>query len=553
MKSSPIAFMSYSHADNQNDNDYLRKLCEHLSNEICVQTGEKFIIFFDRKDLTWGQNWAQRIEESIDATTFFIPIITPNFFKSEFCRSELERFLQRQEKLKRKDLVLPIFYIEYPLLNDEDLKNKDELAFAITTHQWVDWQKFRFSNIRSQTVRRAIAGLARQICDSLERTKQVNLGRDKDDDFYTPRKMDSGDEQNPLPIFLQMKQKEPRKLLEEALWNKQSGDYGAAKESLLKLIQRGIDWSKYIDLYVDLLYFSVSTYDKLEEWKEIDYLEKYYFIPTTERIKEVITADAYRTIQMGYQSQMALVMLRQTRLEDALKRITDALEKCEGTIEKDSIQILCANALTTRALIQHAMWAYRNSPVSLLTNISNDLGKAENLYRKYAKMGQPDELHHLGRYYGIQTFLQIALSQSGLQAIQIDELLFNAKRTHSGNNRTAYGIIAGQYCDAFCHYQVSNLSTNSDKKVEHLMISYALLREARNNALEHLGGSASLTHMKILGLLLEITKELDNLNKPVDPADYVESFNKAKESLLNRGYSFLEKISFTSWLSTPLN
>src|SRR5215210_599924 len=114
----PVAFMSYAHRDNKDGR--LSQLRERLSNEVSVRRGEDFEIFQDRDDIRWGQDWKERIEESIDEVTFLIPIVTPSFFRSKHCRNELKRFLDREQKLDRKDLVLPIYYIDTPLMDDEE-------------------------------------------------------------------------------------------------------------------------------------------------------------------------------------------------------------------------------------------------------------------------------------------------------------------------------------------------------------------------------------------------------------------------------------------------
>lgn len=88
----PAAFMSYAQADDVRR--LLTQFRENLSAEVRVQTGEEFPIFQDRKDIHWGEQWKRRIEESLDAVTFLIPIVTPSFFKSTACRSELQQFLQ---------------------------------------------------------------------------------------------------------------------------------------------------------------------------------------------------------------------------------------------------------------------------------------------------------------------------------------------------------------------------------------------------------------------------------------------------------------------------
>ena len=75
----PLAFMSYVRFDDQHENGRLTEFRNRLSGEIRMQTGEGFSIFQDRNDIQWGQNWKERIEDSIDEVTFLIPIITPSF------------------------------------------------------------------------------------------------------------------------------------------------------------------------------------------------------------------------------------------------------------------------------------------------------------------------------------------------------------------------------------------------------------------------------------------------------------------------------------------
>ena len=55
-----------------------------------AQTGQEFVIFQDRSDIAWGQNWQQRIEEALDAVTLLLVIITPGLFRSPACRAEVE-------------------------------------------------------------------------------------------------------------------------------------------------------------------------------------------------------------------------------------------------------------------------------------------------------------------------------------------------------------------------------------------------------------------------------------------------------------------------------
>ncbi len=164
----PIAFMSYSHFYDEHDGGALTTFCQRLSGEVRVHTGEDFSIFQDRKDIKWGQAWKARVDESLNEVTFLIPITTPNFFKSDNCRNELNQFLEREKTLGREDLILPVYYIETPLLKDSIRRKEDELAQIINDRQYVNWRELRFESFGSSEARKKMAALAVQIRDALE-------------------------------------------------------------------------------------------------------------------------------------------------------------------------------------------------------------------------------------------------------------------------------------------------------------------------------------------------------------------------------------------------
>src|SRR5262245_48172050 len=119
MARSPAAFLSYVQFNDKHDNGRLTELRERLEREVEVHTGQKFQIFQDRNDLAWGQAWKERIEDVIDAATFLIVIVTPSYFKSPPCQQEFKRFRERESKLNRNDLILPLLYVDTPILTDE--------------------------------------------------------------------------------------------------------------------------------------------------------------------------------------------------------------------------------------------------------------------------------------------------------------------------------------------------------------------------------------------------------------------------------------------------
>jgi parallel beta-helix repeat protein len=170
----PAAFMSYVRRDDQHENSRLTQFRERLSGEVGLQTGEEFPIFQDSNDIAWGEQWQQRIDGSLDAVTFLIPILTPGFFRSQACRAELERFLKREEQLGRHDLILSVYYVDCPVLNDEAKRETDPLAKIIAARQRADRREFRFEPFTSPQVGKMIASMAQQIVRSLERGVPAN-------------------------------------------------------------------------------------------------------------------------------------------------------------------------------------------------------------------------------------------------------------------------------------------------------------------------------------------------------------------------------------------
>ncbi|MFI5329694.1 MAG: right-handed parallel beta-helix repeat-containing protein [Desulfobaccales bacterium] len=169
----PLAFMSYARFVDEHDQGQLTKFCERLSGEVQVQTGETFPIFQDRKDIHWGQQWQERIDNSLDEVTFLIPILTPSFFKSQKCREELEKFLEREKLLGRSDLILPVYYVGYSLLDDEVKRQTDDLAQIIAERQFADWRDLRFEPFTNTQVRKTLAQMAIQIREALESRQPI--------------------------------------------------------------------------------------------------------------------------------------------------------------------------------------------------------------------------------------------------------------------------------------------------------------------------------------------------------------------------------------------
>ncbi len=165
----PLAFLSYAHSDDEHENGRLRQFAERLSGEVRLQWGEEFPIFIDRKDLKWGQEWKSRIDQSVDGAAFLVAFLTPGYFKSDYCRKELSRFLEREKQLGRSDLILPVYYVRCPVLEDSARMAQDTLATALHERQFKDWRRLRHELWTTPDVGRQFEQMALEIVEALER------------------------------------------------------------------------------------------------------------------------------------------------------------------------------------------------------------------------------------------------------------------------------------------------------------------------------------------------------------------------------------------------
>jgi len=162
------ALISYTRFDDENDGAFLTAFRERLSREVQAHRGEPFPIFQDIEDIKWGQPFAERIKDALATITFFIPILTPSFFKSKWCCYELEQFLQREQRLGRNDLVLPVYYIRVPGLERAAARANDPLLQTLAERQYIDWRKLRRRSFDLPEVNDTLVEMAEHIADALD-------------------------------------------------------------------------------------------------------------------------------------------------------------------------------------------------------------------------------------------------------------------------------------------------------------------------------------------------------------------------------------------------
>lgn len=163
----PIGFWSYARLDDENAENGLSNLRLALRRELTQQLGENVQLFQDVAAIPWGSDWESEIQRAINRSTFFIPIVTPRFIKSEECAKEIWLFVERQRALRElhpdlpyESLIFPILYVDI-----DGVDPIDKAAFAeIMKRQIHDFDLLRIKDIDSEPVRMWIATVARDLC-----------------------------------------------------------------------------------------------------------------------------------------------------------------------------------------------------------------------------------------------------------------------------------------------------------------------------------------------------------------------------------------------------
>ncbi|MBK8209970.1 MAG: toll/interleukin-1 receptor domain-containing protein [Rhodospirillales bacterium] len=162
----PLGFLSYVWEDDEANDKQITALCRHrLSKEIGGLLGYDFPIFHDRSDVTWGQAWRERIDAALEAATFLFPILTPRFFRSDECRRELLQFLHTKNSSGRTCVVMPIYFITVPELDNKTSRKTDDVMNTLASIQRVDWRDLRHEALDSSLVRKTITRCAEQVRD----------------------------------------------------------------------------------------------------------------------------------------------------------------------------------------------------------------------------------------------------------------------------------------------------------------------------------------------------------------------------------------------------
>ena len=169
-----MGFWSYVHADDDLDGGRIAQLARDVVANYRALSGEDDLeLVLDRDALHWGDVWREKIDSALARVAFFVPILTPRYFKSPECRRELEFFLGRARSLGLSELLMPLLYIDFPDSHAES--PVDSLVERVRSCQWMDWRDLRYKEKGSEGYRRAVSDLAAELLRRVQVSEQVDI------------------------------------------------------------------------------------------------------------------------------------------------------------------------------------------------------------------------------------------------------------------------------------------------------------------------------------------------------------------------------------------
>jgi len=186
-------FISYAHLDNKNHQvrelHQVRDLRDEIERDFKEFAGRELHVFFDEQDISSMDDWEKKIGKGLRESRLFLAVISPNYFKSKWCRIEWEEYI-RYEAMRQclGEGVAPVYFIELPGFFDEnEIKGRiSEWADDVRKRQLCDlasqepveierWHEVGKRALKDAEVARRLHTLKTQLTERLSRADRAKL------------------------------------------------------------------------------------------------------------------------------------------------------------------------------------------------------------------------------------------------------------------------------------------------------------------------------------------------------------------------------------------
>lgn len=134
----PVAFLSYARVSD--DDGKITDLARRLQRRTREAGVVGFEVFVDQVSLAWGERLQEALPAAVGRSAVLIPVLSPAYFQSEWCRRELSTFLGNKADAPPRDCILPLLWLDCPEMHTTAA---DPLVAAIAGILQEDWREAR--------------------------------------------------------------------------------------------------------------------------------------------------------------------------------------------------------------------------------------------------------------------------------------------------------------------------------------------------------------------------------------------------------------------------
>jgi hypothetical protein len=124
----------------------------------------------------WGDRWNAVITKAFSEPILLIPVITPAFLRNKICCKELLALQSLQLKLRKRDFIIPIYYVDTEYMNHESALAGAiadvRAVVALLSGRCEDWRELRKKGEASRAYGEGVERIAKRAKETLYRLIQ---------------------------------------------------------------------------------------------------------------------------------------------------------------------------------------------------------------------------------------------------------------------------------------------------------------------------------------------------------------------------------------------
>lgn len=129
------------------------------------------VVFQDKQHLSEGGHFPEVLSAELQGADVFVPIISPAWFQSDWCRREFSIFTSDALDNLRLHKIIPVLWVDSPGMVQRSL---DVIARVLADISYSDWRDLRHEEWTSSKTQKQISDLAESII-SLASSQRVRL------------------------------------------------------------------------------------------------------------------------------------------------------------------------------------------------------------------------------------------------------------------------------------------------------------------------------------------------------------------------------------------